>query len=173
MDIAHLSAISLMQQTDARRVCAQELAATHQALLSSDAEQGFADAIPGWSALLDALAAAVDGGGGGSAAARAAPPRGRQLATDADAQAGSSLLQGVEAAVEQVLLWGQTVAAAQAAWAAPSAEGAASRDRHTAAFNQLSWPIYIYSKQLAMSHSLQLNFLWCALFDGGHVRQHV
>lgn len=70
--------------------------------------------------------------------------------------------------MEQVLLWGQTVAAAQAAWAAPPAEGAASRDRHTAAFNQRSWAIYV--KQLAMSYSLQLNFSLCALFDRGHIR---
>lgn len=95
----------------------QELRESHAALSAWDAEAGFADAVPAWAPLLDALAAAGSTGGAAQQADAAALQQ-RQSGDAAGSGGGGELLQGADAAVEQVLLWGQTVAAAQSAWAA-------------------------------------------------------
>lgn len=86
-------------------------------------EAGFADSVPAWAPLVDALsgAVAID-----EAAQRAATNAKQQPASLSDAGGAdcAELLRGADAAVEQVLLWGQTAAAAQAAWAAPTPDGA-------------------------------------------------
>ena len=104
--------------------CLQEFRNALAALLAADAEQGFADLAPGWAALVEALTAAVAAAGSGGGA----DVRIQQQDAEAGscvAEAGSGLLAGVQAAVEAVLLWGQTIAAATTAWQAPSKDGEA------------------------------------------------
>jgi hypothetical protein len=100
----------------------QGLSEARAALQAADEEAGFADSMPAWTPLIDALSAAVAADGAAQQAVRAAQqqPASSSGAGGADC---AELLLGADAAVEQVLLWGQTAAAAQAAWAAPTADG--------------------------------------------------
>lgn len=102
----------------------QELQASHAALAAADAEGNFADTMPAWSPLLAALAAAVSAGSAAQKAEAAALLQRQSGDAASGGGAGTEILQGVDAAVEQVLLWGQTVAAAQSAWSAPPPDGA-------------------------------------------------
>ena len=101
----------------------QGLSEACAALLAADAEAGFADSVPAWAPLVDALSAAV---AANQAAQQAATSAKQQLASFSGVGGAdcAQLLRGADAAVEQVLLWGQTAAAAQAAWAAPTPDGA-------------------------------------------------
>lgn len=104
----------------------QDLRASHAALAAADLEADFANSVPAWSPLLDAMAAATASSTPAvqSRVTALQQQQQQQLMPSADdAGTSSVVLQGVDAVVEQVLLWGQTVAAAQSAWAAPPAEG--------------------------------------------------
>jgi hypothetical protein len=107
---------------DMRHTWLQDMAEAHAALRAADHAAGFADSVPAWTPLLEALSAATSAGSAAQQAAAAAMQQ-RRSDSASSGNCGAELLRGADAAVEQVLLWGQTAAAAHAAWAAPLTDG--------------------------------------------------
>jgi hypothetical protein len=127
----------------------QGLSEACAALQAADEEAGFADSMPAWTPLVDALSAAVAADGAAQQAVRAAQqqPASSSGAGGADC---AELLHGADAAIKQVLLWGQTAAAAQAAWAAPTPDG-----EHLSIFHMNTWRVLLSTRCLTTRQACQ------------------